>query len=342
MNLTSVNQQPVSKLCLGSMTWGEQNTQSEAHQQISYAFDKGINFIDCAEMYPVPPTADNAGRSEEIIGQWLLNNGQRENCVISTKAAGPGRSLEYLRGGPAHNLDYLTAAVDDSLKRLNTDYIDVYHLHWPERSTNIFGQLGYRHRDTNHTPMEETLRALESLMQSGKIRYIGLSNETPWGVMQYLRIAEKYKLPKIACIQNPYNLLNRTYEIGLAEVSHRENIGLMAYSPMGFGSLSGKYRNGAQPPKGRLTLFERFARYSNTQSTTAIEHYCKLAERWNISPAQLALAFVNQQPFVMSTIIGATTMDQLKENISNLEINLDLEQLKEIEKIHRKIPNPAP
>jgi len=342
MSLTTINGRAVSKLCLGTMTWGEQNTAAEGHEQISYALDNGINFMDCAEMYPVPPAAETAGRSEEIIGSWLAKNGRREDWVIATKAAGPGASMDYLRGGPKHNLDYLTKAVDDSLRRMQTDYIDLYQLHWPERSTNIFGQLGYRHRESDDTPIQETLEALQTLIKSGKIRSIGLSNENPWGTMRYLELARSMGLPKIESVQNVYNLLSRVYEIGMAEISHREDVGLLAYSPMAFGALSGKYRNGAKPPKARITLFERFARYSSPQSTQSIDAYCDLAESWGMDPAQMALAFVNQQPFVLSTIIGATTMEQLKANIASQEITLDKDQLKAINKIHAGQPNPAP
>ena len=342
MSLSSIDGKKVSKLCLGTMTWGEQNSEVEAHEQIQYAMDQGINFMDCAEMYPVPPVAETAGRSEEIIGTWFAKNGHREDWVVATKAAGPGASMDYLRGGPKHNLEYLTKAVDDSLRRMQTEYIDLYQLHWPERSTNIFGQLGYRHRDTDDPPIHETLEALNTLIKSGKIRSIGLSNENPWGTMRYLELARTQGLPKIETVQNPYNLLSRVYEIGMAEVSHRENVGLMAYSPMAFGALSGKYRNGAKPENARITLFERFARYSSKECETTIEAYCQLAEQWGMEPSQMALAFVNQQPFVLSTIIGATTMEQLKSNIASEALVLDKEQIKAINKIHSSQPNPAP
>jgi len=324
------------------MTWGEQNTEAEGHEQISYALDNGINFMDCAEMYPVPPVAETAGRSEEIIGTWLAKNGRREDWVIATKAAGPGASMDYLRGGPKHNLDYLTKAVDDSLRRMQTEYIDLYQLHWPERSTNIFGQLGYRHRESDDTPIQETLEALKTLVKSGKVRSIGLSNENPWGTMRYLELARTLELPKIESVQNVYNLLSRVYEIGMAEISHREDVGLLAYSPMAFGALSGKYRNGAKPANARITLFERFARYSSPESTRSIDSYCELAQSWGMDPAQMALAFVRQQPFVLSTIIGATSMEQLKTNIASQDIELDKDQLKAINKIHATQPNPAP
>lgn len=342
MSLSSVNGKAVSKICLGTMTWGEQNTEAEAHSQIDYALEQGINFIDCAEMYPVPPKAETAGRTEEIIGSWIAKSGRREDWVIATKAAGPGNSLDYLRGGPRHTRAQLTEAVDNSLRRMQCDYIDLYQLHWPDRSTNIFGQLNYRHREADETPIEESLRALEGLIASGKIRSIGLSNETPWGAMRFLELARNAGLPKIESIQNPYNLLNRTYEIGLAEVSHREDVGLLAYSPMAFGALSGKYRNGAKPEKARLTLFERFARYSNPESVAAIDAYCALAESWGLDPAQMALAFVNQQPFVLATIIGATSLEQLQTDIASRDLILDKEQLKELNRLHTIHQNPAP
>ena len=342
MSLTRIDGKKVSKLCLGTMTWGEQNSEAEAHAQIQYAMDQGINFMDCAEMYPVPPVAETAGRSEEIIGTWFAKNGHREDWVVATKAAGPGASMDYLRGGPKHNLEYLTKAVDDSLRRMQTDYIDLYQLHWPERSTNIFGQLGYRHRVTDDTPIHETLEALNILIKSGKIRSIGLSNENPWGTMRYLELARTQGLPKIETVQNPYNLLSRVYEIGMAEVSHREDVGLMAYSPMAFGALSGKYRKGAKPENARITLFERFARYSSQECEVSIEAYCSLAEQWGMEASQMALAFVNQQPFVLSTIIGATSIEQLKSNIASQQLILNKDQLKAINKIHSSQPNPAP
>lgn len=342
MSLTTINQKAVSKICLGSMTWGEQNSEAEAHSQLDFALERGINFLDSAEMYPVPPVAEKVGRTEQIIGNWFTKSGKRDRWILATKAAGPGRALEYLRGGPRHTKQQLVDAVDASLKRLQTDYIDLYQLHWPDRNTNVFGQLGYRHRQVEETPVDETLRALQDLVASGKIRSIGLSNENPWGVMKFLHYAETEGLPKVETVQNSYNLLNRSYEIGLAEISHREDVGLLAYSPLAFGMLSGKYRNGQQPAKARLSLFERFSRYSNAAANRATESYCQLAEENGLNPAQMALAFVNAQPFLLSTIIGATSIEQLDINIGSLELQLDDDVIKSINQIHKDYPNPAP
>jgi aryl-alcohol dehydrogenase-like predicted oxidoreductase len=342
MALTTLAGKQVSKLCLGTMTWGEQNTEAEAHSQIDYALERGLNFMDTAEMYPVPPTGETYGRTEEFIGSWFAKSGMRDQWVLATKAAGPGRGLDYMRNGPRHTADQLKAAVDASLKRLQTDYIDLYQLHWPDRNTNIFGQLEYRHRDSDETPVDEILQGLSDLVDSGKIRSIGLSNENPWGVMKFVHYAEKLGLPRIETVQNPYSLLNRTYEIGMAEISHREDVGLLAYSPLAFGMLSGKYRNGAQPDNARLTLFERFSRYTNEPSISATEKYCQLAEANGLDPAQMALAFVSSRSFLLSNIIGATSLEQLESNINSSELVLDKELLKEIDSIHRAYPNPAP
>ncbi len=342
MALTTLAGKQVSKLCLGTMTWGEQNTEAEAHSQIDYALERGLNFMDTAEMYPVPPTGETYGRTEEYIGSWFAKSGKRDQWVLASKAAGPGRGLDYMRNGPRHTAEQLKAAVDASLKRLQTDYIDLYQLHWPDRNTNIFGQLEYRHRDSDETPVDEILRGLSDLVDSGKIRSIGLSNENPWGAMKFVHYAEKLGLPRIETIQNPYSLLNRTYEIGMAEISHREDVGLLAYSPLAFGMLSGKYRNGAQPDNARLTLFERFSRYTNEPSISATEKYCQLAEANGLDPAQMALAFVSSRSFVLANIIGATSIEQLESNINSSELVLDKELLKEIDSIHRAYPNPAP
>lgn len=333
----------VSALCLGTMTYGEQNTMEEAHQQLDYAVSQGINFIDTAEMYPVPPMEPTQGDTETIIGEWLVNRGQRDDLILATKIAGPAEWLSYIRGGSRLNEKHITEAIDDSLNRLKTDYIDLYQLHWPDRHTNYFGDLGYQH-DPNEqsTAIEETLKALEKAVESGKIRYIGLSNETPWGVMSFLKYADQLGLPRIQSIQNPYNLLNRTYEVGLAEVSIREQAGLLAYSPLAFGVLSGKYLTGQRPEKARLTLFERFTRYTNLQAEEATQSYADLAREHGLSPAQMALAFVTEQPFVTSNIIGATTMEQLKENIASVELQLSDEVKSGIESIHSINSNPCP
>jgi aryl-alcohol dehydrogenase-like predicted oxidoreductase len=334
----------VTSICLGTMTWGEQNTEAEAHEQLSYACDeRGINFIDTAELYPVPPKADTQGRTEQYIGSWLNQRGRRDDLVIATKACGPGEWVNYFRGGPRHTKAHLDAAIDASLARLQTDYVDLYQLHWPDRPTNFFGQLGYTHVDgADETPIDEILTALESLVVSGKVRAIGLSNETPWGVMTFLEIARREGLPVVASIQNPYSLLNRTFEIGLSEIAHRESVGLLAYSPLAFGVLSGKYLGGKRPEGARLTLFDRFSRYSNPEATRATEAYAALAAEHGLSLTAMALAYVTSRPFVTSNIIGATSMAQLKENIDTHDLKLSDAVLDGIEAIHVSQPNPSP
>ena len=334
----------VTSICLGTMTWGEQNTEAEAHQQLSYACDeRGINFIDTAELYPVPPKADTQGRTEQYIGSWLNQRGQRDDLVIATKACGPGEWVNYFRGGPRHTKAHLDAAIDASLARLQTDYVDLYQLHWPDRPTNFFGQLGYTHVDgADETPIDEILTALESLVVSGKVRAIGLSNETPWRVMTFLETARREGLPVVASIQNPYSLLNRTFEIGLSEIAHREAVGLLAYSPLAFGVLSGKYLGGKRPEGARLTLFDRFSRYSNPEATRATEAYAALAAEHGLSLTAMALAYVTSRPFVTSNIIGATSMEQLKENIDTHDLKLSDAVLDGIEAIHVSQPNPSP
>lgn len=333
----------VSALCLGTMTFGEQNTQAEAFEQLDYALAQGINFVDTAEMYPVPPSPVTQGDTETIIGNWIQQRGLRDDFILATKIAGPADWLPYIRGGTRHTERHISEAINTSLARLKTDYIDLYQLHWPDRNTNYFGELGYKY-DPNEqaTSIEETLRALDKAVKSGKIRHVGLSNETPWGVMSFIHAAKEYGLPRVVSVQNPYNLLNRTYEVGLAEVSIRERAGLLAYSPMAFGVLSGKYLNGLRPEKARLTLFERFTRYTSLQAEEATQAYVDLAKKHALSPAQMALAFVTQQPFVTSNIIGATSMAQLKENIASAEVTLSDELIKEIETIHSANTNPCP
>ena len=342
MQLTTINGRTVTRLCLGTMTWGEQNTEAEAHSQIDYALDRGLNFMDCAEMYPVPPRPETQGLTEQYIGNWFAKTGRREDWVLATKAAGPGNTMEHLRGGPRHSKAHIHQAIDDSLRRLQTDYVDLYQLHWPDRNTNYFGKLGYVHQDADETPIEESLTALAELVEAGKVRQIGLSNETPWGVMSFLQTAERLGLPKVVTVQNPYNLLNRTYEVGLAEVSHRENVGLLAYSPLAFGALSGKYLNCQRPPKGRLTLYSRFGRYNSGLAVGATEAYVNLAQEHGMDPSQMALAFVTQRPFVLSNIIGATSLDQLAMNIDSMDMQLSDELMDAIEAIHMNQPNPAP
>ncbi|MFJ4067402.1 NADP(H)-dependent aldo-keto reductase [Pseudomonas sp. NPDC089996] len=334
----------ISALCLGTMTWGEQNTQDEAFEQIALAKANGINFIDTAEMYPVPPRPETYAATERIIGNWFRANGDRDDWVLASKVAGPGNGISHIRDGQLkHNRQHIVAALDESLKRLQTDRIDLYQLHWPERSTNFFGKLGYQHLANDlFTPLEETLEVLDEQVRAGKIRHIGLSNETPWGTMKFLQLADARGWPRAVSIQNPYNLLNRSFEVGLAEVAIREQCGLLAYSPLAFGMLSGKYENGARPAKGRLTLFSRFARYSNPQTVAACSRYVQLAQAHGLDPAQMALAFVTRQPFVTSNIIGATDLVQLQSNLDSLQLNLGDELLAAIEAIHQEQPNPAP
>jgi aryl-alcohol dehydrogenase-like predicted oxidoreductase len=343
MSLTAINGKKVSKICLGTMTWGQQNTEAEAHDQISFALEQGINFMDAAEMYPVPPREETQGRTEAFIGSWFAKTGKRDDWILATKATGPREEFGFLRGGPNFSREHLTAAVEGSLKRLQTDTIDLYQLHWPERPTNCFGYRGYSHIDYDKwTPLEDVLRTLEELLKSGKIRSFGLSNETPWGAMKFLQIAEREGLPKFESIQNPYSLLNRSFEVGLAEIAHRENVGLLAYSPLAMGLLTGKYRHGAKPQGSRLSLFERFDRYSSATTWEASEKYCALAEAHGLSPAQMALAFVNTRSFVLSNIIGATSLTQLKENIESVNITLSPEVMAGIKEIHKALPDPAP
>ena len=330
----------VSLICLGTMSFGEQNTEKDAHEQLTFALDHGVNFIDTAEMYAIPPKEDTQGLTEKYIGSWVKKNLNRDKYIIATKVAGPG--MEYIRGGTNLSKEHVTQAIDASLKRLNTDYIDLYQVHWPERKSNYFGQLGYTQSEDIGIAIEETLSALHDAIKAGKIRHVGISNETPWGVHEYLKLSESKSLPKIQTIQNPYSLLNRIYEVGLAEMSYRENIGLLAYSPLGFGVLTGKYLN-AMPDKSRLGLFgEWFTRYSNEKCHEATSKYSTIAEKYNISLCQMALAFVNTRPFVTSNIIGATTIEQLKENIESVDVSLSDEIIEEINNIHADIPNPAP
>jgi aryl-alcohol dehydrogenase-like predicted oxidoreductase len=335
----------VSKICLGTMTWGEQNTQDEAFEQMDYALTQGVNFFDVAEMYPVPPKPETQGDTERIIGNWFKARKNRDKVILATKITGKSEGFRHVRGGelPSFDRKNIEYAINKNLKRLQTDYIDLYQLHWPDRKTNCFGQLGYAHDDNDEfVSLKETLEILNDFVKSGKIRHIGLSNETPWGVLDSLRNAEKYNLPRVVSIQNPYSLLNRSYEVGMAEISIRENCGLLAYSPLAFGMLTGKYLNGQNPPKARLTLYSRFARYKGDKAEAATARYAKLATDYGLTPTQLALAFVNSRMFLTSNIIGATSMEQLKENIASINLELSAETLQEIEKIHNDIPNPCP
>ncbi|MFN4312355.1 MAG: NADP(H)-dependent aldo-keto reductase [Ferrovibrio sp.] len=339
----------VSLICLGTMTWGEQNTEADAHAQLDYALERGINFIDTAEMYPVPPKGETQGRTERYIGTWLQARKNRDKVILATKVAGRG-------GGPRGDFGWLRddkqppdlsrrqifEAVDKSLKRLQTDYIDLYQTHWPDRLTANFGRAEYPWNDEAAVPIAETLEAMADLVKAGKIRHFGLSNETAWGVMRHLTAAERNPaLPRIASIQNPYSLLNRWYESSLSEVAKLEDVGLLAYSPLAMGVLAGKYLGGAKPAGARLTLFTRFTRYSSPQAERATERYVALAQRHGLDPAQMALAFVNSRPFVTSNIIGATSLAQLKADIDSIDVKLTQEVLDGIDAIHRDQPNPS-
>lgn len=335
----------ISALCLGTMTFGEQNSEKEAFGQLDIALEAGVNFIDTAEIYPVPTRQQTQGETETIVGRWLSSRKNRDRVVLATKVAGPGRDwLPYIRGGD-NRLDRgnIVAALEGSLQRLQTDVIDLYQLHWPDRRTNYFGQLGYRHvAPDDSVPLLQSLEVLAELVEAGRIRYIGVSNETPWGVMRLISHAEQLGLPRIVSVQNPYNLLNRTYETGLAEIGHREDIGLLAYSPLAFGVLTGKYLKGANPPGARLTLYPSYDRYSNPQAEKATHDYAVLARDYRLDPGQMALAFINSRPFLASTIIGATTTEQLRSNLASVDIALPDEVLEHIESIHQRHPNPAP
>ncbi|WP_295478062.1 NADP(H)-dependent aldo-keto reductase [uncultured Pseudomonas sp.] len=333
----------VSAICLGTMTWGEQNTQEQAFEQIRLAKDASVNFIDTAEMYPVPPRGETYTRTESIIGEYFKKYGDRQDWVLASKVAGPGR-MEHIRdGNPRLDRRNITAALEGSLKRLNTDYLDLYQLHWPDRKTNFFGVLGYQHDASDEfVAIEETLAVLDDLVKEGKIRHVGLSNETPWGTQRFLHLAETHGWPRAVSIQNPYNLLNRSFEVGLAEIAIREQIGLLAYSPLAFGVLAGKYLDGARPAEARLTLFERFQRYNNPQAVQATDEYVKLAREHGLDPAQMALAYVTSRPFVTSNIIGATNLQQLGSNLASIDLQLSDEVIAGIEAIHTRQPNPAP
>lgn len=332
----------VSKICLGTMTFGKQNTQEEAFEQMDYALGQGVNFFDTAELYPVPATGETHAETERIIGNWFAQRNNREKVVLATKIAGPGAYTAHIRT-TGFSPDSIREAVDGSLKRLQTDYIDLYQLHWPERTTNMFGVRDYAHNpdDSWVENFTSILETLDSLIKSGKIRQIGLSNENPWAVMRYMALAQT-GLPRMVTIQNPYSLLNRLFEIGNAEVSIREGVGLLAYSPLAFGVLSGKYRGGTVPKNSRLDLFPRMARYSSQQCKDATDRYAKIAEDAGISLTQMSLAYVTQQPFVTSNIIGATRMHQLKENIDSVHLELSEDVIAAINGVHAEIPNPAP
>ena len=332
----------VSTICLGTMTWGEQNTQSEAFEQMNYSLENGVNFWDTAELYAVPPKAETYGHTETIIGNWFEETKKRKDIILASKVGGPSR--KYMRNGEnSFTGKNLEDALHGSLKRLKTDYIDLYQLHWPERNVNNFGKLGYEHKENDWNKFEDVLENLKKFIEQGKIRYVGLSNETPWGVMNYLQLAKDKGLPRMMAIQNPYSLLNRSYEVGLAEVSIRENIGCLAYSPLASGYLSGKYRNKQFPKGSRMERdFDFWTRYRKPNMENAVEDYYKISQKYELDMSQMSIKFCEVQDFMTSVIIGATTMEQLKTNVESVKVNLDSEVIKEINNVQKKYPNPCP
>lgn len=332
----------VSKICLGTMTWGRQNTEIEGHNQMDFALEHGVNFFDTAELYPIPPRENEQGDTERFIGSWFKKSGNRSKIILASKIAGPSSFTQHIRKDKSYSKKSIDNAVENNLKRLQTDYMDLYQIHWPERNTNFFGKRGYNYKNGEvwEENFEVILDALKEHIKKGNIRYIGISNETPWGTMRYLRASENDR-PRVRTIQNPYSLLNRTFEVGNSEICHREDFGLLAYSPLAFGVLSGKYRGGKKPENARLTLFPNYDRYSSDPCKKAVEAYYTLAEKNGLTLTQLSLAFVNDRPFVTSNIIGATTISQLRENIETASIKLSDEILEEINIIHESIPNPS-
>jgi aryl-alcohol dehydrogenase-like predicted oxidoreductase len=340
LGTTDIN---VSLICLGTMTWGTQNAERDAFEQMDYAVSKGINFFDTAEIYSVPPTSDSYGKTEVMIGNWFEKRKNRDKIILASKVAGPG--CDWIRGG-GNNFDEkkIGEAIDGSLKRLKTDYIDLYQLHWPERSTNYFGSRDflYNNKEGNWNSFESILEALEKYIKSGKIRHIGMSNETPYGLSRYLEISKNKGAPRMMSVQNPYNLVNRTYEIGMSEISIREKCGLLVYYPLAAGGLSGKYRNGKMPKDSRMALFKGWERHLNPLAMKAYDKYFELAKDLNLTMVQLAQSFVNSRPFVTSNIIGATTMDQLRENVESINIEFTDEMMERVNEIHNNNPNPSP
>jgi aryl-alcohol dehydrogenase-like predicted oxidoreductase len=335
----------ISLIGLGTMTWGEQNTEQEAFAQMDLAHESGVNFFDAAEMYPVPPRPETTFATEVILGNWLQARGTRENIVVATKVTGRSdrnSGVGHIRDGARLSKEHIHQAVNGSLERLKTDYIDLYQVHWPERQTNCFGKLDYEPGGDDGIAIEETLSALAELVQEGKVRHIGISNETPWGVFEYLRLSIERNFPRIMSIQNPYNLLNRSFDIGLSEMSLREGVSLLAYSPLAFGVLSGKYIGGARPAGARLTLFERFTRYFNASADAATEAYAEIANNHGLDMAQMCLAWINTRPYVASNVIGATNLTQLETNIASVDLELSDEVLTAIDGIHKQYPNPSP
>ena len=342
-NLLPGTEIKVSKICLGTMTFGRQNNEKEGHDQMDYSYDRGINFFDTAELYPVPPSPETQGETEKIIGSWLKKTGKRDKIIIASKVAGPSSFSQHIRKNMSYSKATINEAINNSLKRLRTDYIDLYQIHWPERVTNFFGKRGFEFHKEDQWKynFDLILDVLNENIKEGKIRNIGISNETPWGLMKYVNESNENR-PKIISIQNPYSLLNRTFEIGNSEVCHKENIGLLAYSPLGFGTLTGKYLGGNMPKNARLTLFPHYDRFSNKESKKAIQKYYDLAKENGMSLTTMALSFVNDRSFVTSNIIGATSIDQLKENIDSYKVFLSDELLDKINIIHNNQPNPAP
>jgi aryl-alcohol dehydrogenase-like predicted oxidoreductase len=324
------------------MTWGEQNTQNEAFEQMDYSLDNGVNFWDTAELYAVPPKAETYGHTETIIGNWFEKTKKRKDVILASKVGGPSR--KYMRNGEnSFTGKNLEDALHGSLKRLKTDYIDLYQLHWPERNVNNFGRLGYEHKENDWNKFEDVLENLKKFIEEGKIRYVGLSNETPWGVMNYLQLSKDKDLPRMMSIQNPYSLLNRSYEVGLAEVSIRENIGCLSYSPLASGYLTGKYRNKQFPKGSRMERdFDFWTRYRKPNTSEAVEEYYKISQKFDLDMSQMSIKFCEVQDFMTSVIIGATTMEQLKTNVESVKVNLDSEVIKEINNVQKKYPNPCP
>ena len=334
----------VSTICLGTMTWGEQNSKADGFEQMDYAIDNGVNFWDTAEIYAIPMREETYGETENIIGEWFKKTKKRDKVILATKVSGP-TSKEYIRGGGcSYDKKSMSEALEKSLKRMQTDYIDLYQLHWPERNTNFFGKQGYEHdsNEKNWIAFEEILENLKKFVDAGKIRYVGLSNETAWGLAKCIELSKLKNLPKMMAVQNPYNLLNRTYEVGLAEISVREQSGLLAYSPLAFGYLTGKYRNNNMPKGSRIDLFKDFTRYNNENSIKAIEEYYKISQKFNLDFAQMSIKFCEIQPFVTSVIIGATTMQQLKTNVESVNVKLNNEIINEINEVQKIYPNPCP
>ena len=333
----------VSKICLGTMTFGQQNTEAEGHSQLDFSFEKGINFIDTAEMYSVPARQETYGSTEEIIGTWFKKSGKRDEVVLASKIAGPNPLFTYMRDKNDFSPASIKFALDQSLKRLQTDYIDLYQLHWPERKTNTFGQRGFKIIEEGwEDNIQQVLETFQGFIQEGKIKNIGVSNETPWGTMRFLEESKKHNLPRISTIQNPYSVVNRSFEVGMSEICYRENVGLLAYSPMAFGVLSGKFLTGESHPNARINLFPQFARYNSENTREATRLYNEIAKDFGLTLTELALAFIEKQPFVTSTIIGATNLQQLEQNINTINVSLSEEIMVEVEKVQNAFPNPAP